>query len=533
MSFEQPPLYKVPPPILADQVLPVTPADDIRYRKRGTSPSPSDQLMLDAPEPVSFEEPPLYKGPRPVLAKLANGHLRRPDSTTFLVAPNGSPMRVSSSSEPVPAAALLNGDHSTRGKENSFFIPAGASTPKEKDRIASPSQVNASTQPASGSPSIAETLSHEQSSSSNKESSSSFIPAGASTPKEKDRIASSAQVDVSVDPTTPENVTTQFEGLDVSDRKYNLRSCSKAEREAQRRAEEKKRLAAEKARKEKEEAEEKARKAKEAEEALKKSGKRCMPLDKIIQPLSAGWNSKVDEALAEPMGKALTSTSTGTTLTRRDIGKILPQAGVPGEDPRGWLNDDAVLAYLQAVVDYGLQRSGHKRGQTPSLHAFNTFFYNNLQSKGPDSIKRWAGKAKIGGKDLLKVEHVFIPVNHGGMHWTLLVVSPRYKRIEYFDSFHGDATEVLSNAKKWLKQELGDAFKESEWKSAGKAGPRQTNGSDCGVFTVTTAKMIMLGVDPMAYSAADIPMQRRRMVAELLNRGFTGDFEPQVVFKQE
>ena len=278
---------------------------------------------------------------------------------------------------------------------------------------------------------------------------------------------------------------------------------------------------------------EKARKAKEAEEERKKSGARRMPVEKIIQPLPAEWEIKVDQALSESMGKILTSTSTGTTLTRRDLGKIVPQPGVPGEDPRGWLNDDVVLGYLQAIVDHGLHVSGHKRGQTPTLHAFNTFFYTNLSTKGPDSIRRWAGKAKIGGKDLLKVEHVFIPVNHGGMHWTLLVVSPKYNLIEYFDSFHGDSKAVLGNAVKWLKLELGDAFVETEWRKVGRAGPRQTNGSDCGVFTATTAKMVMLGVDPMAYSASDIPTQRRRMVAELLNRGFTGEFTPNILFGDE
>ena len=614
-----------------------TPVTSSPAPSEAVSPSPSGQLIPEKPEAVSFEEPPLYKPPLSVPAQVLNGGVRRPGSNTFVVTADGSPMRLPSSSVPTSSAAIVKENNNpTLGKENSnavadgisikdqnnfpptqidlcaesssplpaaealahevssssnkeseslpindtsplgspennnasrsqvdvsvesppaslssvgnmaheqssssitesssSFIPAGASPPKEHDSIASPGQVEALARSSSGSSAIDGTLTHERSSFPNKESSSTFMPAGASSPKEQDSIATPGQVDVSTDLLTSAPMVKVFSGLNISDRKGTLRSSSRAEREAQRRAEEEQRLAAEKARKEKEEAEEKARKAKEAAEALKKSGKRRMPLEKIIQPLSAEWDRRVDEALAEPMSKGLTNTSTGTTLTRRDLGKILPQAGVPGEDPRGWLNDDAVLAYLQAIVDHGLLRSGHKRGQTPSLHAFNTFFYNNLKSKGPDSIKRWAGKAKIGGKDLLKVEHVFIPVNHGGMHWTLLVVSPRYKRIEYFDSFHGDAGEVLSNAKKWLKQELGDAFSESEWKSVGKAGPRQTNGSDCGVFTVTTAKMIMLGVDPMAYSAADIPMQRRRMVAELLNRGLTGEFEPHVVFKEE
>lgn len=223
--------------------------------------------------------------------------------------------------------------------------------------------------------------------------------------------------------------------------------------------------------------------------------------------------------------REVATTSTGTKLLRRDLGTLLPQNG--RDSASGWLNDEIIAAYLQAVVDHGLAATDFKKGQTPKYYAFNTFFYKNIRDKGADSVKRWATKAKIGGKNLEHVERIFIPV-HEGAHWTLLVVSPVLKTIEYFDSLGGSPDKYVRNAKAWLAQEMGRAWTEADWEVVDSTSPRQDNGKDCGVFTVTTAKMVVLGVDPLAYGCDDIPLQRRRMVAELLQGGFTGEFEPRV-----
>ena len=266
--------------------------------------------------------------------------------------------------------------------------------------------------------------------------------------------------------------------------------------------------------------------ARQEEVLRQKRGSRRAPKAKIIKPLSLEWSAKVDAAMASAsVNRELATTSNGTKLTRKDFGTLLPQ---PGRDSTSaWLNDEIVAAYLQMTVDYGLEKTGHKRGQTPRHHTFNTFFYKNLRDKGPDSIRRWASKAKIGGKNLLDAEYVFIPV-HEGAHWTLLVVCPMRRTIEYFDSYHGNGKRHTDRVKAWLKQELGSEYKANEWTVWDDAGsPSQANAKDCGVFVATTAKMIMLGYDPKkAYDMDDLPCQRTLMAAELINGGFTGDFEP-------
>ena len=340
----------------------------------------------------------------------------------------------------------------------------------------------------------------------------------------------------SIDPASAQ-LAQEFENFLLrSDRRKVHRDIEQEEAEKARQAqaaEEARQAEAEEARKK---AEDEARKKIEDDENCKKSGRRRLPTESVLEPLTAEWETKLRDILGKRANEVVARTSAGNELDRRDIGKVLPQPGTT-DDPSGWLNDNVINGYLDSVVDYGLNARGHKRGETPKLHAFNSAFYKNINERGVESVKRWSRRPKISGKDLLKVEHVFIPVNVGGAHWTLLVVSPVWKRIEYFDSLHGSSVAAIRNAKAWIKMELGDAWNENEWEVvedpalAGRGkGPRQTNGSDCGVFTITTAKMISLGVDPMAITAGDMPLQRRRLVLELVNGGFHGDFEPHVVF---
>ncbi|KAL8669858.1 MAG: hypothetical protein Q9168_005575 [Polycauliona sp. 1 TL-2023] len=286
-------------------------------------------------------------------------------------------------------------------------------------------------------------------------------------------------------------------------------------------------LAAEEAEKEAE-----RRRIEEAKQAKERTrlGIRRMPVSPVINPLTAVWEERLTDAMRNGISssRGLATTSTGEVLRRRDFGHVLPQNGV--DSAMGWLNDTIVSAYLQAVVDYAQKSREVRRGDLPKVHAMNTFFYENLATRGYDSVRRWATRAKFGGSNLLKMETIFIPINKGGNHWVLVHVNPQSKTIEYFDSFHHSPGPVFNKIKMWLREELKDEFVDSEWTLLQNGGPRQRNASDCGVFATTTARMIVLGVDPMAFSANDMPTQRRRMLAELMNGGFDGDFAPNVTF---
>ena len=335
-----------------------------------------------------------------------------------------------------------------------------------------------------------------------------------------------------------EAITAEEEARKVkAEAEEKARLEAEAEEKARADAEERARLEAEAREKARAEAEETARKEAEAEEERKKTALR-MPVEQAIQPLSESWEAEITAKMrSSHPGTTMAKSVRGVELKRRDFGMVLPQRGA--SDPsNGWLNDTIIDAYLQTIVEHHNKAAGHRRGLTPKFHAFNNFFYNKLRDEGYNSVKRWSTRAKVGGKDLLKVEWIFIPVNIHESHWTLIAVSPTRKTIEYYDSLHGTITHQIQNIRAWLKGELGDAYKEEEWKVVedptmpGKGkGPTQANGSDCGVFTVTTAKMISFGVDPMAVSASDMPTQRKRLLAELLNGGFTEDLEPNFRFE--
>ncbi|KAL8693603.1 MAG: hypothetical protein Q9218_001603 [Villophora microphyllina] len=325
------------------------------------------------------------------------------------------------------------------------------------------------------------------------------------------------------------DVASSLSELKVSTRRVSKRQNEvefaaqlERDREAQLRAEEAERLA-------KEEAEQRAiEEARLAEERIR-LGVRRMPTGPVIQPLNAEWDAKVDAAMRVGLSSAreLAKCSDGTPVTRRDLGHVLPQRG---DHTGGWLNDTIVNGYLQAVTDYAKKVRGVKRGELPKVHAFSSFLYENLDTKGYESVQSWTRRAKFGGKDILKMEKIFMPINKGGNHWVLIHINPQTKTIEYFDSFHSPPGPIITTVKDWLRGELREAYVDSEWTLMQRGGPTQNNASDCGVFVSATAKMIVLGVNPMHFSAAEMPTQRRVIVAELLNGGIDGVFEPSITF---
>ncbi|OAP57052.1 hypothetical protein AYL99_09165 [Fonsecaea erecta] len=224
-----------------------------------------------------------------------------------------------------------------------------------------------------------------------------------------------------------------------------------------------------------------------------------------IVPLTEEWETKIQTALRHGHG----------TYKATDFTRVVPLNGHSSRATDQWLNDEVINGYLSLVVAHGKQND--RPTQVPTHHAFVSFFFNNLESRGYDSVKRWASRAKIGGKNLLETEAVFIPVNSGA-HWTLCVVSGRNRTIAHYNSLAGNGRRYINIVKSWVSAELGTAYKESEWTfiDAGES-PQQTNMDDCGVYTITSARQIMLGLTPMSYSPDMIPLQRRRIVAELVN----------------
>ncbi|KAJ5200359.1 Peptidase C48 SUMO/Sentrin/Ubl1 [Penicillium cf. griseofulvum] len=246
---------------------------------------------------------------------------------------------------------------------------------------------------------------------------------------------------------------------------------------------------------------------------------RVMPTGQPVRLISPEWLAKLQRALQSGQGQAVAKSLAGDDLYQRDIVTCIRS--------EAWLNDEIINAYLGLLVHYLRQSHGNLGPkERPRFHAFNTFFYSTLRDKGYDGVRRWANRAKIGGVGLLNVDTVFIPV-HESSHWTLLVIRPEERTIEYFDSLGSRGPRQVKNVKQWLRGELGAKYKDEEWTVLPSVSSQQDNGSDCGVFLLTNAKAITVGVEPTAIGPRHIALLRRKIVAELMNGGLHGEFNPQ------
>ncbi len=128
-------------------------------------------------------------------------------------------------------------------------------------------------------------------------------------------------------------------------------------------------------------------------------------------------------------------------------------------------------------------------------------------------------------ENFLDIDTMLIPICRSS-HWTLVVVRPTQHTIAHMDSLGEDGSGnplVADVVYRWVKGVLGNKWTE-DWRVVNYKSPRQTNGWDCGVHTVTNAMFLALGLDPACYTAQQMVLQRDRIAATLLNGGFSGDF---------
>ena len=288
---------------------------------------------------------------------------------------------------------------------------------------------------------------------------------------------------------------------------------------------EKRTRAAEERKKKEKEAAEKA--AEEERKAAIKAAKelrlkRRSPLRPLVQSLNPRWENEVANTVRVNPRQAVTTAFAGNDLHGKDFQTLIPQTA--------WLNDEIVNTYIDWVLDAANKADAAEakaRGETPSkvpkFMSQNSFFYPDLLKKGAASTLRLMKRKKAPGTDLLEVDSLFVPICSGN-HWTVGVVRPVARTIEYFDSFGGSNARFVDEMRKFLKFHLGDAYIEEEWKVPRTGCASQSNGYDCGVFVCTNVLCVALGLDTSCYQERELPLQRRNIAAVLINRGFTGDF---------
>lgn len=180
-------------------------------------------------------------------------------------------------------------------------------------------------------------------------------------------------------------------------------------------------------------------------------------------------------------------------LTMDDLGTLYGQ---------NWLNDQVMNMYGDLVMDTVPDK----------VHFFNSFFYDKLRTKGYDGVKRWTKNVDIFNKELL-----LIPI-HLEVHWSLVSVNVKQKRITYFDSQRTLNRRCPKHIGKYLQAESVKKdrpdFLEG-WNGYFKMNvARQNNDSDCGAFVLQYCKCLALG-QPFSFTQQDMPKLRRQIYKEL------------------
>ncbi|OTA38044.1 hypothetical protein BTJ68_02108 [Hortaea werneckii EXF-2000] len=314
----------------------------------------------------------------------------------------------------------------------------------------------------------------------------------------------------------------RVERLEQEKAEAEQEAALQAEREAAEKEAAAKKLEEEKAREE----EEKARKELEEAEAAKRAAA------KLIVTLSPEWDEKIDEAMQTRDPKKILATSVeAVELSRYDLGRLFPTGdrNADGTKPSGWLNDETVNAWFQGLVQAKKIQTGYVKGpkNTPAFEAYNSGWRTTVAKKGITGIETWSRRKGIKGDKLYNAEKIFFPINGGG-HWTLLIISPKERKVEFLDSMGGSSTDAFKDAKAWLQMELKGAkhpYNEDEWEFSTVKSEQQTNMSDCGAFACLNGLAAAKGRSFRDVEPSRMKEGRKMMVAVLLNGGFTGEFE--------
>ncbi|KAL0940828.1 ulp1 protease family protein [Colletotrichum truncatum] len=266
---------------------------------------------------------------------------------------------------------------------------------------------------------------------------------------------------------------------------------------------------------------EEARKAKEAdEEKLRKTGGLRVPRKRLVTPLSANWSQRVQDTVRAQPHQVLSVTAESVELRRHDFLKVVPETE--------WLNDEIVNGSLLWLDRYINEAAGAVdiRSTKRVCLAMNSFFYKRLEDNGVHNTERALRRFGVTKANFLNLETILMPICKSN-HWTLLVIRPQKRTISHMDSLNPRGSPIhTKRALEWIKALLGDDFRESEWRTVRHDAPVQDNGYDCGVFTITNGICLALGLNAIdAYSNDELPLQRLRIAAMLLNKGFKGDFD--------
>jgi sentrin-specific protease 1 len=163
---------------------------------------------------------------------------------------------------------------------------------------------------------------------------------------------------------------------------------------------------------------------------------------------------------------------------------------------------------------------------------FNSYFMARLLPRDGeyhyDAVSRWLRKELKTETNIFELRKVYVPINIDNEHWTIVVVSMERKSIFYYDSFHSKGCRYVKAVWSYLIDHAKDMWLDSNYinsvltgwtsSSADSSHPRQTSGSDCGVFSVMCADFLSDDLD-LEYRQDSMQFFRTKICADIL-RGY-------------
>lgn len=250
------------------------------------------------------------------------------------------------------------------------------------------------------------------------------------------------------------------------------------------------------------------------------------PPKPLIAPLSDSERTQLQDLAAKSShGKNGSYPIIPDKISARDFGTLLP--AMFNGSAMAWLNDEVVNQYLATLVKTLNDDCGftYKRGgPAPPYHAFSSHWYSSIQG-GVKKVERWAGRVGLGGRQFMDAKVVLFPICDGS-HWRLLAVKPREHTIEYLDSLGWDGSKYVKKLREYLKHELKELYNEEEWTILEtQRSSRQLNGSDCGVFVLMNALVVVLGHEMNKVVACNGMQEARERIALTIITGNAVELE--------
>jgi len=248
----------------------------------------------------------------------------------------------------------------------------------------------------------------------------------------------------------------------------------------------------------------------EANDEESKADKQARMFAARYIPLSANDSQRVTAIMRGPANQEELIQKFSIPMTREKILCLRPES---------WLNDEVInfcMSMLQERDDKLRELSPNRK----KSHFFNSFFMDKLLGNGHvgyhyKDVARWTKKF-----DVFQLDKVFIPVNIANTHWTMAVVLVSRKEIHYYNSMKDEGRKYKNGLLRWLGDETQSKkqtnFDQSGWTLHSPPCPKQENGFDCGMFTMTDD----IPVSDAAYSQQHMPFFRRKVASAILRGSY-------------